>query len=147
MEFALLARLCHCACYHGRKKSNRYGSAPLDCLIRILKTGRERPAGAFCWWTGMPLTHSRPPNQTQGLLALSASVRHRARNLAENGADAGGDTRHDRAGGDGHKTCHQCIFDEVLSACVLPDSEFPNQIVNPCHCFSSSLQPIQCVRC
>src|SRR5258708_1308801 len=56
-----------------------------------------------------------------------------AADLAEDGADAGGDTRHDSAGGDGHETCHQSVFDEVLTACILPNFQLQNEIRNPCH--------------
>jgi hypothetical protein len=59
--------------------------------------------------------------------------RHRARDLAENGADAGGNARHDGAGSYRNESCHQSIFDEVLSARIFPDAKLPNQIGNTSH--------------
>jgi len=34
-----------------------------------------------------------------------------------------------------HETRHQSILNEVLASSVLPNSQLPNQIGNPCHLF------------
>jgi hypothetical protein len=80
------------------------------------------------------------PSTRKGLLADVRSSGHGAGDLAKDGADAGGDTRHNSAGGDSHEPCHQGILNKVLTACIRPDSQFPHEIVNPSHLFSSSLQ-------
>ncbi len=54
-------------------------------------------------------------------------------NPAEDGADAIRNTRHDGAGGDGHETGHQSVFDEVLTFGVLDDAKGPEQILNGFH--------------
>jgi hypothetical protein len=58
-----------------------------------------------------------------GLATLVRSSGHDRRDLREDRADAGRDTRHDGAGGNGHETRHQSVFDEVLTFVVLPDLE------------------------
>jgi hypothetical protein len=66
-------------------------------------------------------------------LASRCSSGHRASDLAEDGADAGGNTRHDCARGNRDETCHQSVFNEVLASGILPNSQLPNQIGDPCH--------------
>src|ERR1700712_1517286 len=56
-------------------------------------------------------------------LGAAASSRERAANFRENDADLRGDARHDRTSGHGHETCHQSVFDEVLTAIVFPHSQ------------------------
>ena len=65
------------------------------------------------------------------------SSSHYARDLAEDRADAGRNTRHDSASGNCHKARHQCILNEVLSSGILPNFQFQNQIRNFCHVFLS----------
>src|SRR5580658_8005567 len=65
---------------------------------------------------------------------------HGAGDLAEDRADAGSNTRHDSARGNRHETGHQSILNEVLASSVLPNSQLPNQISNPCHLFSPLLR-------
>src|SRR5271170_4142879 len=80
----------------------------------------------------------RPPPAEQTLLlnepgclaTLSGRVRHNRRNLRKDRADAGRNARHNRAGGDGHETRHQSIFDEVLTARVLPNLQLQNEILH-----------------
>ena len=86
----------------------------------------------------------RPPTNKECWLALRAGSGHRAVDLAENGADAAGDTWHDGTGRDGHETCHQSVFDKVLTVLILPDLQFEYEISNPYHfcIFPLSVQPI-----
>jgi hypothetical protein len=72
------------------------------------------------------------------LLALRSSRGHNTRNLAEDGADAAGNTRHNGARGNRDKTGHQCVLNEVLASSVLPDSQLPYQIRDSCHFFLAS---------
>jgi hypothetical protein len=67
------------------------------------------------------------------LLALRRCNVHYAGNLAEDRADTGCDTRHDSTGGNGNKTSHQRILDEVLSASVFQNLQLQNQIIKSCH--------------
>src|SRR5579862_5841854 len=69
-----------------------------------------------------------PPPQVKGLATGVSSGAHHRRDLREDRADAGCDTRHNGAGGDGHETCHQGILDEVLTFCVLPNLKSQYQI-------------------
>src|SRR5712692_4797879 len=73
------------------------------------------------------------PTDKEGWLALGAGSRHRAVDLAEDGADAGGNIRHDCTGGHSHETCHQSVFDEVLTVLILPNLQFQYEIRNPRH--------------
>jgi len=73
-------------------------------------------------------------------LALGSSRCQHAGDFAEDRADTAGYTRHDRAGGNRHKTGHQRVFNEVLRAGVFPNSQFPNQMSNSCHLLFGSLQ-------
>jgi hypothetical protein len=68
-------------------------------------------------------------------LAGGCSSSHRAGDLAEDRADAGGNTRHDSARRNCDEARHQGIFNEVLASGVLPNSQLPNQIGDPCHVF------------
>ena len=61
-----------------------------------------------------------PPGKP--LLARVRSGCHHGRDLREDRADAGRDVRHNRAGSHGHKTRHQSVLDEVLTARVLQHS-------------------------
>ena len=70
---------------------------------------------------------------------------HGAGDLAEDRADAGSNTRHDSARGNCHETCHQSILNEVLASSVLPNSQLPNQIGDPCHLNLLSLRRISSV--
>src|SRR5579864_3531569 len=47
-------------------------------------------------------------------------------------ADASCNARHNRAGRDGHKTHHQCVFDEVLSTRILQNSQLQNEVLHIC---------------
>ena len=64
------------------------------------------------------------------LAALSRSGGHNRRDLREDRADAGGDARHNRAGGNGHETRHQSVLDEVLTARILQNLQFQNEILH-----------------
>jgi hypothetical protein len=66
-------------------------------------------------------------------LASGRGGGHGAADLAEDGAEAGGNCWHDGGGGNRYKTRHQGVFDEVLAAGFFPNSQFPSQINNPCH--------------
>ena len=46
--------------------------------------------------------------------------------LAEDGADAAGDARHDGAGGDCDETRHKGVFDEILSPAIPPGTDQEN---------------------
>src|ERR1022692_4779693 len=70
---------------------------------------------------------------------------HCAGDLAEDRADAGSNPGHDSARGNRHETRHQSILNEVLASSVLPNSQLPNQIGNPCHLFLLSLRRISSV--
>jgi hypothetical protein len=72
-------------------------------------------------------------SQVKGLKGLATGVSsgaHHRRDLREDRADAGRDTRHDGAGGNGHETSHQGVLDEVLTARVLPDFQSQYQILH-----------------
>jgi hypothetical protein len=71
-----------------------------------------------------------PPPQVKGLATGVSGGTHHRRDLREDRADAGRDTRHDGAGGNGHETRHQGILDEVLTFCVLPDFESQYQFLH-----------------
>src|SRR5580692_5622966 len=89
---------------------------------------------------GHPLAY--PP--TGGLAGLGCSG-HGAGDLAEDRADAGRNTRHDSARGNRHETGHQSVLNEVLASSVLPNSQLPNQICDPCHLNLLSLRRISSV--
>lgn len=64
-------------------------------------------------------------------LTLACGSGHYAGNLAEDRADAGRNARHDRARCERHEPRHESILDEILTASIPPDHEFPNQISDP----------------
>jgi len=64
------------------------------------------------------------------LATLVGGRGHHRRNLRENRADAAGNARHDSAGGNGHETRHQSIFDEVLTALIFPNLQLQKQILH-----------------
>jgi len=68
-----------------------------------------------------------------GLGALRRRVPHRAGDLRKDLADVLGNARHDRAGGNGDKAGHQCVFDQVLSLGVFPDPELDQEVVDAVH--------------
>ena len=82
------------------------------------------------------------PTPVKGCLAGGGCSRHRAGDLAEDRADAGRNTRHDRARGNGDEAGHESVFNEVLASSVLPNSQLPNQIGDPCHVYLLSLRRI-----
>jgi hypothetical protein len=45
-------------------------------------------------------------------------------------ADAASNTRHNRASRDGHKTRHQSVLDEVLTALIFPNLQLQNKILH-----------------
>jgi hypothetical protein len=59
---------------------------------------------------------------------LGAGGGQSAADFSENGLDLGGDTWHDYTGGDSDKTGHQSILDQILSASVFHQSEFPDEL-------------------
>src|SRR6202142_1383580 len=87
---------------------------------------------------------SRSPTR-QKKLAGGRCSGHGAGDLAEDRADAGSNTRHDSARGNRHETGHQRVLNEVLASSVLPNSQLPNQIGDPCHLNLLSLRRISSV--
>jgi hypothetical protein len=65
---------------------------------------------------------------------------HDGREFREDRADAGRNTGHDGAGSNGNETRHEGVFDQVLTAVVIP-----NSIEDTCHVVSLSLQPLRCI--
>jgi hypothetical protein len=51
-----------------------------------------------------------------------------AADFSENGLNLRSDTRHDCTSGDGDETGHQSILDQILSASVFHQSEFPDKL-------------------
>jgi hypothetical protein len=87
------------------------------------------------------ITCPLPRGAANGLLAtLIGSGSHNRRDLRENRADAGSDTRHDGAGCNGYETSHQSVLDEVLTARVLPNSQLQNQIFHFAFAISSPVR-------
>src|ERR1700742_2489365 len=88
-----------------------------------------------------------PPPPGRGLGTRVLGVAHDRRDLREDRADAGRDTGHDSAGSNGHETRHQSIFDEVLTARILPDFKSQNKIFHflkfssPFCCATGALSP------
>jgi hypothetical protein len=64
---------------------------------------------------------------------LTSGLRQRDADLAENGADASGNVRHDRASGNGYKASHQCVFDKVLPLGFLDNPQIPDQAFDGFH--------------
>jgi len=56
-------------------------------------------------------------------LTRGAGSSHNARDFAEDSADIGGYGGHDRPGSNGHKTCHERVFNEILAVRILPDPD------------------------
>src|SRR5581483_10204758 len=71
-----------------------------------------------------------PIRQRLKLAALAGSGLHNRRDLREDRADAGRNARHNGAGSDGHETRHQSIFDEVLTARILPNLQLQNEVLH-----------------
>src|ERR1700694_3174334 len=71
-------------------------------------------------------------------LAGGRGSRHYGSYLREDGADAGGNARHDRAGGYCNEASHQRVFDEVLTAGVF--LQVQNQVRELFHVIVLSLQ-------
>jgi hypothetical protein len=61
--------------------------------------------------------------------SLTGSSRYHDRiDLAENDVDAAGHAWHDRARGDSDKSCHECVFNQILTPIVLPNLHLQNDI-------------------
>lgn len=57
--------------------------------------------------------------RTKGRLALAGRLRHGAGDFAEDGTDAGGHMRHNRARRHGHEASHERVLNQVLSFIVI----------------------------
>ena len=78
------------------------------------------------WENGLAEAHPPPRTANRWLATLASGGGHNRRDLREDRADARRDTRHNRAGGHGHKTRHQSVLDEVLTARILPNLQLQN---------------------
>jgi hypothetical protein len=64
------------------------------------------------------------------LATLRSGDGQHGRDLREDRADAGGNTGHNCASGNGHETRHQCVFDEVLAPRVFQSVQLQNKILH-----------------
>ena len=70
------------------------------------------------------MVHSKiVPGRENGLTGLRGGFGHHAGYFAEDEADTDGDSGHDRPCGDGYKSRHQGVFDQVLAGVVCPQIE------------------------
>jgi len=77
------------------------------------------------------------PDPVKWLLAtLRGRNRHHRSDLREDRADAGRDTRHNRARGHGYEAGHQSVFNEILTTSVLDRLQFQKKILHVVSDFS-----------